>query len=253
MTTLPIQCRLGGVVSLVILIGLGGCAGGASPSDATGTSAEQPELTASAEPSASVASGFECPPHGGQCLGPIVAGTYTTVTFEPPITYTVPDGWTNGEDLPGNFLLQLVDDPRYLGIYRDVAAPLECEEAPDTSAEPTVEGLTSWLTEHPGLVTTEPEAVTVGGLDGVFIDISLDLAWSMTCPFSDDPVVPFIIGGGLSSLHHVILPGFEERLYLLDFEGGNIAIEVGPEGDSLEEYLAEVMPIIDSLRFAANS
>ena len=48
----------------------------------------------------------------------------------------------------------------------------------------------------------------------------------------------------------MILPGFEERLYLLEFEGGNIAIEVGPEGESLEDYLGEVMPIIDSLQFA---
>jgi hypothetical protein len=39
-----------------------------------------------------------------------------TVTFSPAITYTVPAGWTNGEDLPGNFLLQLDHDPRYVGI-----------------------------------------------------------------------------------------------------------------------------------------
>jgi hypothetical protein len=47
----------------------------------------------------------------------------------------------------------------------------------------------------------------------------------------------------------VILPGFEERLYLLNYDDGNIAIEVGPEGDSLPDYLQLVEPIIDSIEF----
>lgn len=195
-------------------------------------------------------SGFVCPSHGGACLGPLDAGTYTTQVFSPAITYTVPDGWTNGEDLLGNFLLQLEGDSRYLGIYRNVAAPFECEEKPDPGVDQSIEALSSWLTGHPGLETTEPTRVSVGGLDGVYLDISLAPSWTTTCPFSaGQPVVPFIIGGDPSSLHHVILPGFEERLYLLAYEGGNVAIEVGPEGGSLEEYLEEVAPIIESLQF----
>jgi hypothetical protein len=194
--------------------------------------------------------GSHCPfPSGGKCLGPIPSGTYTTTTFQPSITYTVPEGWVNGEDLPGNFLLQLERDPRYLGIYRNVAAPFECQERPDPSTEHTVEGITAWLTSHPGLVTTEPTPVTVGGLHGVYLDIALDPSWTKKCPFSSGPVVPFIIGTPPSSFHHVILPGFEERLYLLDNNGsGNVAIEVGPEGASLPDYLQQVTPIIDSLQ-----
>ena len=195
----------------------------------------------------------DCPfPHGGTCLGPIAAGTYTTTTFGPTITYTVPDGWVNGEDLLGNFLLQQEGDPRYLGIYRNVAAPLECEEHRDPNVDQSVEAITEWLTSHPGLVTTEPEPVSVGGLDGVFVDISLDPSWTVACPYSQGaPVVPFIVGGGPSSLHHVILPGFQERLYLLEMDGGNVAIEVGPEGASLPEYLDVVNPILIALEFTS--
>ena len=187
---------------------------------------------------------------GGTCLGAIPAGTYTTATFQPSITYTVPGGWVNGEDLPGNFLLQLEGDTRYLGIYRDATAPLESAEAPAPGVGTSVEAWSDWLTAHPGLVTTEPQPVTVGGLDGVYLDIGLDPDWTVTCPYSEgQPVVPFIIGGGISSLHHVILPGFEERLYLLDYNDGNVAIEIGPEGTSLPEYLELVEPIIDHLQF----
>jgi hypothetical protein len=174
----------------------------------------------------------------------------TTTTFQPSITYTVPDGWVNREDLPGNFLLHLDGDERYLGIYHDATAPLECEEAPAPGVGQSVEAWSDWLTSHPGLVTTEPQPVNVGGLDGVYIDIALDPEWTVTCPYSEgQPVVPFIIGGGPSFLHHVILPGYEERIYLLNYNGGNIAIEVGPEGTSLPEYLELVEPIIDSIEF----
>ena len=64
--------------------------------------------------------------------------------------------------------------------------------------------------------------------------------------------VPFIIGErGPAGLHHVILdtPGFEERLYLLRFGRGNVAIEVGPEGTPLGAYLQEIRPILRSLKF----
>ena len=133
---------------------------------------------------------------GGTCLGAIDAGTYTTTTFQPSITYTVPDGWINREDLPGNFLLHLDGNERYLGIYRDATAPLECEEAPAPGVGQSVEAWSDWLTSHPGLVTTEPQPVNVGGLDGVYIDIALDPDWTVTCPYSEgQPVVPFIIGG----------------------------------------------------------
>ena len=193
----------------------------------------------------------QCPNrHGGVCLGTLVAGTYETSRFDPRIAYTVPDGWLNLEDLPGNFLLQMTDDVRYLGIYQNVRAPAECAESWAEGVGGTVEELVGWYRAHPGLTTTEPEDVNVGGLSGVFLDISLDPSWNVTCPYSEgQPIVPFIIGNGTSELHHVILPGFKERLYLLKWDGGNVAIEVGPEGDSLDEYLIEVLPIIESLSF----
>jgi hypothetical protein len=197
-----------------------------------------------------------CPnPDGGVCLGALAPGTYTTQSFAPAITYRVTAGWTNGEDLPGNFLLQRTGDPRYLGIYRDANAPYMCEEHPDPDVSQSVADYTRWLRRHPLLHVTKPRPVTVGGLHGVVMDISKRPgAEGQGCTFGEfRGTVPFIVGGrGPASLHHVILdtPGFEERLYLLRYKRGNVAIEVGPEGQSLPEYLREAMPIIQSLRFA---
>ena len=60
--------------------------------------------SASPEPSAATSASPElaCPnPNGGDCLGEIPQGTHETTTFMPALTYTVPDGWANYEDLKG--------------------------------------------------------------------------------------------------------------------------------------------------------
>ena len=196
-----------------------------------------------------------CPnPHGGTCLGPLPAGTFTTTTFSPAITYTVPAGWTNGEDLPGNFLLQLDGDFRYLGIYRDANVPYKCEEHPDPDVSQSRRRLHALATPPPAAARHQAPPRLVGGLHGVVMDISKAPGTKgKGCTFGENTgAVAFIVGGrGPASLHHVILdePGFKERLYLLRYKRGNVAIEVGPEGTSLDAYLREVTPIIQSLRF----
>lgn len=212
-----------------------------------------PPPMAEPDPSAeALANQDPCPnSHGGACRGWVDAGTYATRSFSPAITYTLPDGWGNLEDLPGNFLLQQADDPRYLGIYQNVRIPKGCAEAQDPDVGGTVDDIVGWYRDHPGLVTSGPESVTVGGLSGVYLDISLDPSWATTCIYSGgEPIVPFMIGSGVSEVHHVILPGFEERLYLLEWEGGNVAIEVGTEGMSLDDYLEDVLPVIETLSFS---
>jgi hypothetical protein len=62
------------------------------------------------------------------------------------------------------------------------------------------------------------------------------------------PVVPFTVGGGPSCLHLVVLPGFHERPYLVEGDGGDVAIEVGSEGAASPQYLELVTPIIESLQ-----
>jgi hypothetical protein len=226
---------------------------GCGSDDAASARTPTPDRAGTAQTAAAQA----CPnPHGGTCLGPLAPGTYTTQTFSPAITYTVPAGWTNLEDLPGNFQLGLEHDDRYIGIYLDANAPYKCEEHPDPAVSQTVSDYTRWLRRHPLLHVTKPRPASIGGLHGVVMDIAkAPGAEGKGCTFDSTitGAVPFIIGGrGPAELHHVILdtPGFEERLYLLRYMSGNVAIEIGPEGDSLHEYLQAVTPILQSLRFA---
>jgi hypothetical protein len=197
-------------------------------------------------------------PHGGACLNELDAGTYATSKFEPAITYTVPNGWTNDEDLPGNFLLHKtadsqvgVDGGSYVGIYQNVrAASITCAEMPQIGVRATPADLVAFYRTVPGLTVSEPTAVTVGGLEGLQIDLSV-AAGEGLCSYDGLNATPVIIGGGVSALHHVVLAGLAMRLILLDWDGGNVTIEiVSVEAQHpAEEYRAEVQTILDALSF----
>lgn len=245
---------------------------------ATGCAAQtsrSPETTlpASSSPSSSVSTSPtatprpSCPnPEGGVCLGVLSAGTYTTQIFTPEITYTVPNGWQNFEDTPGNFLLVAPGyDLRgvneggsdYIGIYTSIAAAnrLCSTEAEVQSDQPGVARTSSAIADEfmqrPGLATTPSTPVSVGGLSGVVLDITLTDGWTGTCFYAPGglPVVPMFRGPAVSpsSLDHGMGLGLTMRLYLLDRPGGTLAIEVDDfvDGAHLDAYST----IIDQIKF----
>lgn len=245
--------------ALAVLL-LGGCS---SEEDATTTSTSPTTETPSATPAEtqSAAETPGCPnPHGGTCLGPLEPGEYQTSTFGPQLTYTVPAGWTNFEDLPGNFLLFQQEDSQdgeiggsYLGIYQNVhAAATNCDEDWQQGVGTTPNDLVAWYQSVPGLIVSKPEPVTVGGLDGLQIDLSLEPDVD-TCRYGPYTGIPLIIGDGVSELHHVLLKELDLRLVILGWEDGNVTLEITNvnEQHSAEEFRSMLQPIIDSLVFKA--
>jgi hypothetical protein len=231
---------------------------------------EQAESSSGSPAPATASPPPDCPnPHGGACLGPLAAGTFTTRVFDPSITYTVPEGWENGEDLPGNFLLyRAVDDPHgnepttYVGIYADVyAASQACiegsepPEAPEPGVSLAAREWIDWVTGLPGVDSRAGvQQVTVGGLTGWSTD--LVARGKQACSFDGNEGTPILIGSGRSQVHHMLGPGAGMGLIVLDRPGGgNIAIEISSMDEDLpwSEYRALVEPIIASLRFGAPS
>lgn len=240
-------------VAAALIILLAGCS---SQSSAT-TPSTSPAAVGSESPSA--AGHPTCPnPHGGSCLGALAAGEYQTTTFTPQLSYAVPDGWTNMEDLPGNFWLFQQQDSQegarggsYLGIYSNVhAAAIDCAEAWQDGVGTTPAELVAWYQTVPGLIVSEPLAVTVGGLEGLQIDFSLEPGVD-TCSFDGNVGIPLIIGDGVSELHHVILHDLDVRLVLLAWGDGNVTLEItnAKVQHSAEEFRSQVQPVIDSLMF----
>jgi hypothetical protein len=226
-----------------------------SPSEAT----PSPSAVASAIPSVSRPPG--CPnQEGGPCLGTLTAGTYSTRIFLPRITYTVPAGWQNLEDLPGNFLLV---PPGYdlagvnegesemIGIYSSVvASSRECHaDGQPAQAMPgvavTPDAIAAEFDKRPGVVSTTSQPAAVGGLSGLVLDLSLTDGWTGTC--FNAIYVPLINGVAPSGFDHGLSPHETMRLYLLSTATGVLAIEV--RDYSAGAHLDGYSTIVDQIRF----
>jgi hypothetical protein len=225
------------------------------PSAVAAASQERAPSVATPSPAAASASAVTCPnTHGGRCLGRLAAGTYSTSVFQAPLTYTVADGWANYEDLPGNFLLMPpqasleggdAGTADYIGVYDGIAAAASCEERPQEGLDTTPQDIANFLAANKGLAATGPTAVSIGGLDGVVVDLRLADRFASDCPFFEN-AVPMIIGDGLSpaSLHHVVSRDNDTRLYLLDGPNNRtVGIEVNDwkaGGSTMDELDAVV-------------
>jgi hypothetical protein len=260
--------KLIGITAVVALIT--GCASASpSPSAAqspTGSanaaatpSAHRPSATPAATAVAIASQRPSCPNgNGGTCLGSLVAGTYTTETFDPPTTYTVPDGWGNYEDLLGNFLLvppaasfDGVDNGTsdYLGIYSSVTMPAPCSEPAPGLHEPGA--IARYITEHPEFTTSNLRSVKVGGLSGVVLDIKLAKTWKKACADPDGgPAANLISGLPPSDFDHSIGGKLTIRLYLLAHGSDVLAIEIDDVASG-GAHFSTFDPVVKSLRFSA--
>ena len=217
----PMARRASSPVQLLVILTLAGCSSGGSPAPASRSA------TAASTSNSAVA----CPnADGGVCLGPLQMGTYHTVSFRPRITYTVPAGWGNFEDLPGNFLLIPPEGASrevnpgtsdFLGVYSGIAA-----EAQACSGEMAAPGIgtapaqiAAYWARLPAIKVTATRPVTVGGLSGVVVDIVANLAQHAMCP---DPssswgYQPLLVGVGPASLEHGMTRKLSWRVYLLSW------------------------------------
>ena len=225
---------------------------------ATSTGAPMPAAvtdapaTATAAPATPAASYFapspapECPnPHGGACLGPVPAGTYATTVFEPALSFSVPAGWDNEEDLPGNFLLlppgmklDGVDagTSDYIGVYTQVAPDPGCATS---SGQPAgaPQAVAACIAGRHDLIATKPRSVKIGGLSGYVLDVRLARGADGTS---------LMVGLPPSGLEHGLIPRLTIRLYLLAFRSGALAVEI----DDVDRVdLAGYSRVVEQFRF----
>jgi len=199
-------------------------------------------------------------PEGGDCRGALDGGTYKTVQSRPSITYRVPDGWSNDEDTPGNFLLlppgETLDGVNdgtsdFIGVYSSVAAPNGCRPGTAKHVGRSVSEVAAWMTANPGLVTTKPRPVSLGKYKGVVLDIRMKKNWTHTCPYSQgNAVVPLIVGVGFSHLDHNVSAGQVVRLYLLNVARRALAIEVNDLSGGT--HLATYTQVAEATKFGAS-
>lgn len=252
--------RLVGALMMATL--LAGCGGQSSRSpDAESGGSDNAGASSSSVSAPSAKAPIVCPnPMGGQCLGELEGGTqYRTETFTPQIVYSTPAGWSNMEDLQGNFLLlppnRSIDGvdagtADYLGIYSGATvSATDCTPAPMPGVGLKPDAVAAALAERPGLDVSAPREVVVGGLKGVLIDIGMEPESKAGCKVDGGlRIVPLFIGVGPASVEHAQGAGLRTHLYVLDHGGSNVVVEVSDVGSDKLPFNYE--QVIEKLRFS---
>jgi len=206
-------------------------------------------------------------PDSGTCQGELTEGEiYSTTDFIPGVTYSVPTaGWANWEDNPGNFLLVPprndlagvnAETSDFVGAATSIAAGRftdlsGCETASIASVPNTPKGIATWMRNQPELDVTRPAPVSVGGLHGLVIDVRTTPGARLpTCTVDGQRFTDFLlyVGLGPTSLAHGVRPAMMTRLYLLDFDGGTLAVQVVDIRDA-PGTLRSLSAVAESLTF----
>lgn len=210
-----------------------------------------------------------CPKGLLGCSGDLAAGSHASHWFVPfetdngqvqqgKFSYTVPVGWTLVDENFGAYTLAKTDAPANAIRLMSNAVPHSqdstCPPSQARGVGRTTAAIESWLTTLPGLVTTEPTPFSVGGLNGVTLDLSMAPGWTHACSFAPDtPVVNTITESPASGLNvHVNVAGAARARYmLLDLgDGRALLIDVeAPDQASWDEVIAEAMQIVNSFQF----
>lgn len=230
-----------------------------SPAPAASPSAaESAARTSTPRPTVS---SVACPyPDGDECRGPLAAGeSHKTKLFVPAFSLVVGEGWDNTVDNPNEYQLMRSGpdgQPSQTGIYmfRNIAIQAAtCEDKPEPGIGRTPTDMAAYLRDHVGLTTTEPEAVNIGGLDGVMIEVALAPTWTEPCHYSEgQPNVPLFWGADAESgLEWSMGPGWQDRYYILAMPGGgNVLIDLGAFGEGdFDAFREAAVPVIDSITF----
>jgi hypothetical protein len=212
--------------------GLASCAGLAIPPPAVTTSSAPPTTAA------------------------LPAGTYSSVNFQPAVTFTVPDGWVLSQDAARYLALQPVaNDALGLYLFRDPSAASQdtsCAAAPEAGVGGTSAELVAWIAQRPGLAVSTPALATIAGVPGLTVDVSLRPDWTQSCPFANGvPAVPLFNSPNVD--HWVVVGSERLRLYLLDLAGGGtLVVDVDAfNGDQFPDLTSMSGGVLRSLKLAA--
>lgn len=206
------KAPLAAAAAVTVVLTLVGCAG-------TDLSAQN--TAASEEESTSQAPSLEGTPYVA-----LPAGSQSAPNFLPPLTYTAPDGWLTEPAAEG--FLALVPDTTenrerirageapitFLNVFPNVSVAAEdCAEAPEPGVGWVASDMVGALATRSGLSTSGPVAITLGGLSGQQIDVSLASDWTGTCS-GGGPFVPLVYSPGF--IWWGAEPGEQFRFTVLD-------------------------------------
>jgi hypothetical protein len=181
--------------------------------DASGTALTLTPIADACGPRAAALAGdwahVGCTDDQGWCLGVLAPGTHHSTIFDPfvpesawtfrwgVLAYSAPAGWMNDEDCAWCYRLSQLGAPENtnINVWSEAVPHVQadqCTQAPEPGVGRTADAIVTWLASLPGLVTSTPTPVTIGGLSGEQIDLSVAPAWTASCDYASTPGLPLV-------------------------------------------------------------
>ncbi|HEU0237324.1 MAG TPA: hypothetical protein VFR14_12870 [Candidatus Limnocylindrales bacterium] len=230
--------------------------GAGSPSASPGESPAPTTAPSSSASPSPTAGGFACDDPAFSCAGVLAPGDHTTIAFRPALTFTVATGWVNTLDRERALTLHDNESPgHFFQIMSQVAIPEqneECSAARRAGVGNSVADWQAFLVGHSGLTASSPQAIDVGGHEGIRIDVRVADDWTGSCPGSLGPAVVLITDSGEPPSRARWIDDQRTTLRIVDVAGETVILylETSPSPADLAAVNAELQPVIDTFRFA---
>jgi hypothetical protein len=169
--------------------------------------------------------------------------------FKAPFTYAVSQDWTFSGEGARYYSWDATDgSSTHLIVLSSVmAARSDCTTRSKRGVGRSSDAMTSWLSTHPGLVATTPEAIELGRAAGSFVDVELAADWDQRCRNG----LVLVTAKGARPQSWSIDGDAKLRFYVLDLPGGDtvtIVVNV-PHASDFQDVIAEATPLVESFDF----
>ena len=181
-------------------------------------------------------------------------GEYRSEEFEPSLSFRIGKGWsTYTREAPDTLRISL-GERGIVGFanIHEVYKPTRTG-APNVVEAP--EDIVGWFRRHPYLDTTEPEPITVGGVEGVQIDViveDLPESYRGVClGISGADCVDIARFGDDQILAHPKVA--KARLIVLKgVEGETVTMYFGSPKDEFDEFAPEAQKVLDTVKWGGS-
>lgn len=191
------------------------------------------------------------------------AGTYVFDNATPNVTMRVPAEWYLSEAMPRHFGLHPDDvlEAESVRVWYDMrvaSGARDCPEEPALGPGHRALDLVQAYESDDRLVTTTPQRVSVGGLQGSVISVGVAPGWKQDCPFMKGvPSVPLFLDDNVADEPAFWGVSGPERLRLMildDGRGSNVIVMLdSASGKTLDDLQSTAQPVLDTFRFDLGS
>ena len=191
---------------------------------------------------------------GHTCLGLLAAGEHREDVFQPPFTFsTTNGGWENIIHTGGSVDLDWLEHPGDVITFKRAPRATTTGGTLEDIGATTVDTLGNWLAANPDVETTPAQPVTIGGLEGTTMDVTLSP--TADHPGGDCPTQTCIgLFQGTDRTTWAwdwgVANGEQMRLYLLD--GGDDVVMIAVDsldGTTFDALTKEADDILGSVTF----